>query len=180
MKKNQKILLLILCLILFFGMTGLDQWSKHRIRDIMPMDNFYAWDDIPVWGDWLAFTHAENTGIAFSIPVPLLEFISVFALIFIMFFFYRIIKEDPDRWINYIAFTLILAGATGNFIDRFTRGMVTDFIKVDLGFWPFNPFAIFNVADSCITVGVGLYLLFTVAEESRARRERKREKASDQ
>jgi lipoprotein signal peptidase len=42
---------------------------------------------------------------------------------------------------------------------------VTDFVKVDLGFWPFNPFAIFNVADSCITVGVILYLVFTIIEE---------------
>ncbi|MDZ7820760.1 MAG: signal peptidase II [Candidatus Marinimicrobia bacterium] len=38
------------------------------------------------------------------------------------FLFYRIIRENPGKWINFIAFTLILAGAVGNFIDRFTRG----------------------------------------------------------
>ncbi len=174
MNKNRKIFWLILCLVLFSGMVGLDQWSKHHIRNIMPMDNYYAWDDISVSGDWLTFTHAENTGVAFSISVPLLKYISIFALLFILFFFYRIIRENPGKWINFIAFTLILAGAVGNFIDRFTRGQVTDFVKVDLGFWPFNPFAIFNVADACITVGVFLYLIFTVAEEIRAKRSQKK------
>ncbi|MFO7840725.1 MAG: signal peptidase II [Fidelibacterota bacterium] len=173
MKKNQKTLLLILCLLLFLSLTGLDQWSKHRIRSIMPMDNYYAWEDISVFGEWLTFTHVENTGVAFSIPIPLLKYVSLFALLFILFFFYRILKENPDSRINYFSFTLILAGAAGNFIDRFARGQVTDFIKVDLGFWPFNPFAIFNVADSCITVGVFLYLIFTITEEIREKQRNK-------
>ncbi|MDZ7820759.1 MAG: signal peptidase II [Candidatus Marinimicrobia bacterium] len=60
------------------------------------------------------------------------------------------------------------------FYRPFHTGQVTDFVKVDLGFWPFNPFAIFNVADACITVGVFLYLIFTVAEEIRAKRSQKK------
>jgi signal peptidase II len=165
MTKTQKIILIVACIVLFFGLVGLDQWSKHAIREKLPMNDYYSWQDIKVFGNWLTFTHAENTGVAFSIPIPLLKYISIFALLFILYFFYRILKENPDHKINYIAFTVIFAGAIGNFIDRFFRGQVTDFVKVDLGFWPFNPFAIFNVADSCITVGVILYLVFTIIEE---------------
>lgn len=165
MNKTQKIILLIVCLVLFAGLLVLDQWSKGWIRTNLPMDEFYSWQDIEVVGELLTFTHAENTGVAFSIPIPLLKYISIFALLFILYFFYRILKDNPNSKINYIAFTMIYAGAIGNFIDRFTRGQVTDFIKIDLGFWPFNPFAIFNVADSCITVGVALYLIFTLIEE---------------
>ncbi len=170
MNKKQTVFLLTLCLVLFLALVGLDQWSKHRIRTELPMEDFYSWEDIPVAGNWLSFTHAENTGVAFSIPIPMLKYVSIFALLFILYFFYRILKENPGHIINYFAFTLIFSGAIGNFIDRFTRDRVTDFIKVDFGFWPFNPFAIFNVADSCITVGVALYLIFTLAEEIRIKR----------
>ncbi len=170
MNKKQKIVLLVVCVVLFVSLIGLDIWSKNWIRTNLPMDDYYSWQDISVAGEWLTFTHAENTGVAFSIPIPALKIISIFALLFILYFFYRIIKEHPNSKITYIAFTIIFAGAIGNFIDRFLRGQVTDFIKVDFGFWPFNPFAIFNVADSCITIGVGLYLIFTVVEEIKHKR----------
>ncbi len=173
MNKKQKILLLIMCLLLFIGMIGLDMWSKHWIRTNLPIDDYYSWLDVPIAGEWLAFTHVENTGVAFSIPIPMLKWVSVFAFLFILYFFYRIIKENPNAWVNFIAFTLILAGAVGNNIDRFTRGPVTDFIKVDFGFWPFNPFAIFNVADSCITVGVFLYIIYMIVTEIKLKRKEK-------
>jgi signal peptidase II len=170
---KQKKIILVTCLLLFVGMITLDAWSKHWIRTNLPIDDYYSWQDISVAGEWLSFTHVENTGVAFSIPIPMLNYVSIIALLFILYFFYRIIKENPGHLVNYYAFTLILAGAIGNFIDRFTRGPVTDFIKVDFGFWPFNPFAIFNVADSCITVGVFLYIIFTVVTEIKAKRAEK-------
>ncbi|MEA3391448.1 MAG: signal peptidase II [Candidatus Marinimicrobia bacterium] len=170
MNKKQKIIILIVCVVLFVALVGLDVWSKNWIRTNLPMEDYYSWQDIKIAGNWLSFTHAENTGVAFSIPIPALKIISIFALLFILFFFYRILKDNPNCKLNYISFTIIFAGAIGNFIDRFGRGQVTDFIKVDLGFWPFNPFAIFNVADSCITVGVGLYLIFTLIEEIKHKR----------
>ncbi len=179
MNKTQKIVLLVVCMILFLGLVGLDQWSKHTIREKLPLEDFYSWQDINVLGEVLTFTHVENTGVAFSIRIPLLKYISIFALLFILYFFYRIIKENPNVKINYIAFTLIFSGAIGNFIDRFFRGRVTDFIKVDLGFWPFNPFAIFNVADSCITIGVGLFLIYTITEEIKHKRSNLSETQTD-
>jgi len=167
-------ILIPLCLFVFAALIGFDQWSKHRIRELLPMESYYEWQDIAVAGKWLSFTHVENTGVAFSIPVPMLKYVSIFALLFILYFFYRIIREKPETIVNYFAFTLILAGAVGNAIDRFAFGEVTDFIKLDFGFWPFNPFAIFNVADSCITVGVFLYLIYTLSEEVRIRRQNKK------
>lgn len=55
---------------------------------------------------------------------------------------------------------LITPGALGNLFDRLVypaRGVV-DFIMVDLGFPPFNPWPIFNIADIYITVGVAIIL----------------------
>ena len=57
-----------------------------------------------------------------------------------------------SRW----AFALVLAGASGNLYERWWLGYVTDFLDFFVGVyhWP-----AFNVADSAITVGVGLLLL---------------------
>lgn len=55
-----------------------------------------------------------------------------------------------------VAISLVLGGAIGNLIDRLAYGYVIDFFDFYLGSWHF---AVFNVADSAITVGVGLMLL---------------------
>lgn len=54
--------------------------------------------------------------------------------------------------IDQVSLALILGGAMGNLIDRVRLGAVIDFL--DFRIWP-----VFNVADSCITVGVILTLL---------------------
>jgi signal peptidase II len=60
------------------------------------------------------------------------------------------------RWQTALAIGLIMGGAVGNAIDRVRFGAVVDFIDVSrTGVFPW----IFNVADSCITVGVALLLL---------------------
>ena len=54
---------------------------------------------------------------------------------------------------------LIWGGALGNVIDRIGRGSVTDFVLVNLGVWPFNPWPVFNVADAVLVAGVALFAL---------------------
>jgi len=64
-----------------------------------------------------------------------------------------------------VAIAMQLGGAIGNLIDRLVFGPVTDFISV-------GRFPVFNVADSSITVGVGLLLLALWLAERRERREK--------
>jgi signal peptidase II len=66
-----------------------------------------------------------------------------------------------------LALGLQLGGALGNWIDRMTVGYVVDFISV-------GNFPVFNVADSCITIGVGVLLLGVILQE---RQERKQKEA---
>jgi signal peptidase II len=47
---------------------------------------------------------------------------------------------------------MMLGGALGNLVDRLTRGTVTDFVSV-------GTFAVFNVADACISVGTAILIL---------------------
>ena len=56
------------------------------------------------------------------------------------------------------AFSMIAGGAIGNLIDRLNQGYVVDFILFHIGQWNYPAF---NVADSCITIGLILFLIET-------------------
>ena len=64
-------------------------------------------------------------------------------------------RGSPHRRLH-VALGLIAGGAIGNLIDRLLHARVVDFILVDLGVWPLDPWPVFNVADVVLVVGVGL------------------------
>ena len=116
---------------------------------------------IPVMGAWWKFVYAENPGAAFGFlkgVTPGLRQTLVMLLTLIAFAVIGSIvaRLPPSGWVVATAFSGILAGAAGNFIDRVRYGYVIDFIDWDLGFmhWP-----TFNVADIAISVGVVALLL---------------------
>jgi signal peptidase II len=115
--------------------------------------------------DWLKLTYAENLGIAFGVralpPAGLL--LLTLAISAGVIWYVHTSKNRSPLFIT--AFALILGGGVGNLIDRIMLGHVVDFIYFDLyhgtilgvslDLWP-----IFNVADSCITIGACMLLLF--------------------
>jgi signal peptidase II len=111
--------------------------------------NQFLIDRIAVIGDLAGFQRAFNPGIAFSVTFPpvIQHLLIGIALIAIT---YMAIKQSRTV-LSSIGFGLIIGGALGNIIDRLPDGLVTDFIQVGM-------FPIFNIADSCITVGVILLL----------------------
>lgn len=95
----------------------------------------------------LAFTYAENTGMAFSLfsgKSWLLGLVSV-AAIWGGWRFLR--RYQLGAW-PAVGAMLMLGGAVGNMIDRLLRGYVVDMFEVLL-----FRFAIFNVADATLTIG---------------------------
>ena len=125
-------------------------------------------------GNVVQFYLVYNKGALFGINprsvipgFPVNAFFYIFSVIAVVLLivYYRNLKKGS--WLIYIGISLIMPGALGNFIDRLlypSRGVV-DFIKVDLGFAPFNPWPIFNLADAYITVGVILIVLELMREE---------------
>ena len=76
-------------------------------------------------------------------------------------------KTPASRLWTIAALGLICGGALGNVIDRLWRGAVTDFVLVDLGFWPFHPWPVFNVADAALVVGVAIMALALTRAKAR-------------
>jgi signal peptidase II len=97
--------------------------------------------------------HVRNRGVAFGLFADgglVLVAIGVVSVIALLAFF----ATHSRRPLVWLPTGLLLGGAAGNLIDRTRQGFVTDFI--DLPLWP-----AFNVADSCITIGV-LSLLYVL------------------
>ncbi len=161
-----------------------DQISKFLIKGIsLPFLGFefqgmeYG-QSISILGDIFKFTFVENPGMAFGIHVAgtaklLLSLFSLIASIGIAIYIYKVRNE---KLLYRISLALILGGALGNLIDRFFYGViygyapllygkVVDFLHVDaLGFTifgkTFDSFPIFNIADSAVTIGVAILIIF--------------------
>jgi len=120
----------------------LDQLSKYAIRE---------WMDLPIVlvPEWLSIVFVENTGIAFSLPVPG-GLSGIVAVVVSLYLAAEIWRKQSVKTVK-LAYTLIIAGALGNLIDRVWHGAVTDFISV-------STFPVFNLADSFICVGVALVI----------------------
>jgi len=119
-------------------------------------------DSVPLLPGIFHLTLVENTGIAFGLfqQFPSLLFILISVSIVILFIIgYRLCTSHsnlPKRFP--VGLALILGGAIGNWIDRLRFHAVIDFF--DLRIWP-----VFNVADSCISIGVFIYLIALVRKK---------------
>lgn len=104
---------------------------------------------IALLGDFAGLQYSHNPGIAFGLRLPagVQEIVIVAALVFVC----MLARKSARSHISRTGFGLIVGGALGNVIDRVPDGVVTDFFQI-------GTFPIFNVADSCITVGVAFLL----------------------
>lgn len=149
-KQSRKKVFLLSALLSFFFYV-LDQITKEIIVRVLPL---YS-REIVIPG-FFNITSVRNKGAAWGMFAGKQWFlltISFAALIGIIFFFRKLTGNFPER---IIALFLLVSGIVGNCTDRLFRKEVVDFLEFHLGrfYWPS-----FNVADTCITVGVLIYVL---------------------
>lgn len=106
--------------------------------------------EISIIDGWLALTYVQNTGVAFGLFGGISPFFTITSLLIVAaaLYWYLTHRPAPQHWFA-ICLGLIVGGAIGNVIDRVRFGYVVDFVKTFDGRFP-----VFNVADSCIVVGV--------------------------
>ncbi|MBR7184781.1 MAG: signal peptidase II [Clostridia bacterium] len=148
-------------LLMILGSVGLDQLTKW-----LAVTRLKGEDSFPLWQDVLHFTYVENTGAAFGSFKEhrwVFMFVSTVAIIALIIYYFW---GRPHDRLTTVALAFITGGGIGNMIDRVLLGYVVDFIDFTL-----IDFAVFNIADSFVCVGVGLmfFALFrTAREETRA------------
>ena len=132
-----------------------DQATKAMI-----MLSFSPHESRPVIDGLCNLVYVTNTGAAFSFLAGAGAwghwFFVAIAVLAIIGFTAGWWVWARDKRLLTIAMALIVSGAIGNLIDRLRFGAVVDFLDVMIGsyHWP-----AFNVADSCVCVGAGLYIV---------------------
>jgi len=137
----------------------LDQLSKYLVVHFC-----HKGQSVVVLKNFLSLTYIDNPGAAFGfmantqawIRIPFFVLITIGAGL-IVYSYQRLIPLEKV-WQRF-SLGLIWGGAMGNFVDRVVYRQVVDFIDVEkIAFWHYHFPFIFNVADSCITVGLTLLI----------------------
>jgi len=144
----------IISLILIAALVGLDRVSKIAVIHV-----FKGGESKDILFGLFRLRYTENTGAAFSAFSDSTAVLSVFTvLVLILCLFVLLTRKAKSRFIS-ACLILIIAGGTGNVIDRIAKGFVVDFIEP-----LFMNFAVFNVADIFVTVGAGLLIIYEIRE----------------
>ncbi len=133
----------------------IDQIVKIIIRTKIKLNT-----SIPLIPNIFNLTYVENKGAAFSILQNTQIFLIIIGLVFLYVIDYYIKKEKKFDKLNIIALGLIIGGIIGNLVDRILLHAVVDYLDFTLINFP-----IFNIADSCITIGVILFIISIIKEE---------------
>ena len=143
LKASTNLMIIILVILL-------DQCTKLFVLNHVGLGN-----SAPLFPEIAKLTVVQNTGGAFSILKNYPIFFKLIGLINLLVFSY--IVFCPTVKVNDLIKTggaLIFGGTVGNLADRFLRGGVIDFIDLQL-----FQFAVFNLADVCVDIGVALILI---------------------
>ncbi|QEE13003.1 signal peptidase II [Bartonella krasnovii] len=151
-------------LLLGLALTvGLDQAVKYWVMHNMPLGT-----EIPLI-PFLSLYHVRNSGIAFSFFSSFSHWgIIAITIIVIIFLLWLWKNTEYNKFLTRFGLVLIIGGAIGNLIDRIRFHHVTDYILfyIDDIFY----FAIFNLADSFITLGVIVILIEELRTWMKAKR----------
>ncbi len=149
---KKRLLWYIVGALIILGVVAFDQITKELV-----LAHIKGGDPVTVIPGVISFVYSTNTGMAWGMLAEhrwvFMSISTVSILGFAVIYF--VIKEQ--HLLFRLSAGFVIGGGIGNMIDRIFRpnGGVVDFIKTD-----FVDFPIFNVADSFITVGVGLLLIY--------------------
>lgn len=153
--KRKTILTIIVEVLLILVFVSVDLLTKTFIYEPI---NAGA-PDIVLINNILKFTAVQNTGASFgifkgnAIILAIISLIIIIVVFIIQMFSLTKLKDKTFRF----GLILIVAGGIGNIVDRFLLGHVRDFIYFELIYFP-----VFNIADSCLTIGCVLIIIYVI------------------
>jgi len=165
MHASRKVIIITLAIVLtvFVADRATKMWAANWLFRHGPVD---------VIPGCFSFRYAENTGIAFGLlqqHQKFVQWMTPVVFIGLIIFFFKT-SHAEGKFLNWqvIAFGLVLGGALGNLYDRLRWSVVIDFLDCYIIIdgrrhtWP-----TFNIADSCICVGVTVLLITSYIAEKK-------------
>lgn len=136
--------------------TLLDQLSKVYVRE-----NLAYMNEIQLIGPYFILTKIENTGAFLSLGANASSWVHTLTIILLPSFIILgllgyVLSRKSLSSLSVWGYGCLIGGGLSNMIDRIRFGSVTDFMHIDLGF---AQTGIFNIADICIMIGIGLLML---------------------
>jgi signal peptidase II len=150
----------ILCIS--FAVTFLDQATKHLAR------RHLAGGPRHLIEGFFSLRYVQNTGAAWGMMEGLNDWLVVFSLLVLILLVVFRRSLLIDTFAHRLATGLMLGGIAGNLIDRVRLGYVVDFLDFHL---QGRHFPAFNIADSAICIGVGLYIITQFLHEGEGARD---------
>ncbi len=147
-------------LFLSLPLYALDQWSKQLILRFIDPDQ----PRILVSG-FFSLVNVTNTGAAFGSFRNNNTFFIAISLIALLIVVVLLVRRRARNIWRDVSLALLLAGILGNLTDRLLFGHVIDFLLFDLHVPYAHPWPAFNVADSCISIAVVLFLIQSLWKE---------------
>ena len=168
MKESKTILYVMRTALIGAILVGVDQiikaWATANLASVGTM---------PFIPGLVQLNYVLNDGAAFSMLAGKQEFLILFTGVALGVLAVYLLVKRPNG-LEYWAWLLILAGGSGNLIDRVTNRVVVDYLDL-----LFMEFAVFNFADICVCVGMGLLILSILLEEIAERKKKKAGEASN-
>ncbi|MBJ6746435.1 signal peptidase II [Streptococcus sp. 121] len=148
---SRKVLLLILGFFLIVGDQLLKSWV---------VDHIAIGEQLTFWPGIMDLTYLQNRGAAFSMLQGQFWFFFLTTALAMGAAGYYFFKARANQWERQVGLALMMAGGIGNFIDRASQGFVVDMFQLT-----FIDFAVFNLADTYLTVGVAILILDLLRED---------------
>ena len=151
---------MIITSLVLISCVGCDQVTKNIAKHSLP-----KFETISFLNDTLRLQYAENQGAFLSLGATISENIRYLVLTclvagFLIALLTYLIKSKMVKNSTIIALSLILAGGTGNLVDRiFNEGRVIDFMNIGIG--PIRT-GVFNIADIAITIGAIWFIFLSI------------------
>ncbi|HFU4000047.1 TPA: signal peptidase II [Streptococcus suis] len=138
------------------GLIVLDQLVKAWTVANIALDTVE-----PFLPGFMSLAYLRNYGAAWSILQNQQWFFTIITIAAVTGLIWYYIKQIQGNIWTLFSLSLMIAGALGNFIDRIRLGYVVDMFHLD-----FISFPVFNVADICLSVGVGILFICIMKEEN--------------
>lgn len=126
------------------------------ISKLLIINNLKLNTSIKIIEDIFSLTYVQNTGAAWSILSGNVNYLIIINVVLILLIIYFIKKNKKHNKYEELGYGLLLGGAFGNLLDRVIYGYVIDFLDFTIIDYHFP---IFNIADSCIVIGIVILLL---------------------
>ncbi len=148
-------------ILIILGLLGLDQLTKYLV-----VANFaFEGDTLPIINGFFHITYVRNSGAVFGMSQGAAEqyfwvflIVIVIATAIFVYMFSKIDFNDKRMFWYTLAISLLIAGALGNGVDRLIQPDHNVIDMIDFrGIWQY----VFNVADICLNIGIGLFIIDT-------------------